>query len=99
MTSRRDVPASRALTDRRAAGVPFCSRRSHTAFRIAASSTSPPDALALADDKLDYALNVWKRCLAEGRWDGYDRRTFHAEAPAWASAQWFERQDIEEVAA
>jgi hypothetical protein len=58
-----------------------------------------PDALALADDKIDYALNVWKRCLAEGRWDGYDRRTFHAEAPAWASAQWFERQGIEEVAA
>jgi len=58
-----------------------------------------PDALALADSKVDYALKVWKRCLESGRWDGYDRRVYHAEAPAWAAAQWFERQDAEEVAA
>lgn len=58
-----------------------------------------PDALALADSKLDYALSVWRRCLETDRWEAYDKRVAYATAPAWAEANWFERVAILEEAA
>lgn len=46
---------------------------------------------AYADDKVTYALRLWKRCLETSRWDGHDRRPYRASPPAWAEAQWLER--------
>jgi hypothetical protein len=71
-------------------------------FRFIAIETSPPfqlsvvmlapDALALADRKLDFALDVWRRCLAAGEWPGYPNRVAHVEAPPWAESQWFDKE-------
>lgn len=53
---------------------------------------SAPDTLALAHRKLDWALDVWRRCLAEDVWPGYSARKHSVTLPAWAEAQWFDRE-------
>jgi hypothetical protein len=57
-----------------------------------------PDALAFAEDKLDFALKVWKQCLELDRWDAYDRRVAYVEAPAWAESAWLSREESEVAA-
>lgn len=62
--------------------------------------TSPPyacaaialteTALTIADDKLNTAIDLWERCLAENLWPGYPQRIAWADPPAWAQAQWEE---------
>lgn len=82
------------------------------AFRYCIAETTPPyalsvvslapDALALADDKVDRAIELWKRCLDTGDWPAYPRQVCHAELPPWSEARWMERQaleDMDEVAA
>lgn len=56
-----------------------------------------PDALAIADAKVDLALARWRECLSSGSWPGYDRRIHYAEAPPWEEARLLEMRD--EVAA
>jgi hypothetical protein len=53
--------------------------------------TLAPDALALADAKVDHAIKVWGECLAANRWPGYSDRLCHIEAPPWEEARWLER--------
>lgn len=52
-----------------------------------------PDALALANEKVDYALRLWKRCLETNRWDAWPTRVCYAEAPGWAESQWLAREE------
>jgi hypothetical protein len=60
--------------------------------------TLAPDSLALANRKIDYAISLWRRCLATGVWPSYPARLAHVEAPGWAEAAWLERE-LREVAA
>lgn len=50
-----------------------------------------PDALALADRKLDRALEIWKRCLDADEWPGYPPRIAFAELPPWEEARYLEK--------
>lgn len=52
-----------------------------------------PDVLTLGEDKVEYAMRVWKRCMASNEWPGYAREVVRAEMPAWAEAQWLERRE------
>ena len=58
-----------------------------------------PDVATLADKKIDYALNLWRRCLERDEWPGYDGRIAYADLPPWMEGQWLEREMREEVAA
>lgn len=51
-----------------------------------------PDALTIADAKIDHALDVWKACLQTGKWPSYPKRVCYIQAPPWAEAQWFDRE-------
>lgn len=51
-----------------------------------------PDAMAIADKKVDYALKLWARCLRDDNWPAYDLRVHHIEMPPWAEGQWLERE-------
>lgn len=72
------------------------------AFRFAVVETSPPygltvfsiapDALALADAKIDYALHVWRKCLETERWPAYPKRVCYVQSPGWAEQQWADRE-------
>lgn len=50
-----------------------------------------PDARALADTKIAYALRVWRECLGSGRWPGYPTATCYADVPPWEATAWGER--------
>lgn len=51
-----------------------------------------PDALALANRKIDWALDTWKACREADRWPGYPSRTAYVTLPPWVEAQWFDRE-------
>jgi hypothetical protein len=58
-----------------------------------------PDALALADAKLDRALDVFRECRDTDLWPSYLPRVHYVEAPPWNEAEWLEQQALEEAAA
>ncbi len=55
-----------------------------------------PDALALAEKKVERAIEMWRRCLATDTWPGYTTRVAYAASPPWAEAQYLEREAMEE---
>jgi hypothetical protein len=71
-------------------------------FRFAVQETYPPyalsviglgpDALLLAEKKLLYALELWRDCLASGRWPGYPPRTCWASLPIAHEAWWLDKE-------
>jgi hypothetical protein len=75
-------------------------------FRFVVIETSPPyalsvislapDALALANAKIDRALEIWKRCLETDEWPAYPRQVCYAEAPPWAEAEFLTQQAVDE---
>lgn len=76
-------------------------------MRFVVAETSPPyalsvvslapDALALADEKVERALQVWKDCITRDQWPSYPRQPVYAELPPWSEARWLERQALEEM--
>lgn len=63
--------------------------------------TPGPDVIALAQEKVTYALRVWRECLESDTWPAYPRTVTRAELPPWAESQWFAGEDHyqEEMAA
>jgi hypothetical protein len=51
-----------------------------------------PAAIELADMKVSRAIEIWKRCLHENRWDGYPPITVDIGPPAWEVRDWEERE-------
>lgn len=78
-------------------------------FRFAVQETYPPfamsvvtvgsDVLALANEKVDKALRIWRECLASGKWPAYPVEAYEAELPPWRESQWLEQEAREDVAA
>ncbi len=72
-------------------------------FRWVVQETSPPyalsaislgpDALTLAEKKVIFAIDLWRECLASGKWPGYPTRTAYATLPPWVEAAWMEREE------
>jgi hypothetical protein len=56
-----------------------------------------PDTLALANRKIDWALDTWKRCIEADHWPGYPARTAYVTLPPWAEQQWFDREARDDV--
>lgn len=70
-------------------------------FRFVVQETYPPyalsvvdlapSALAIANDKVDYAINAWRRGLRDGVWPAYDRRLASLDIPPFEEMRWLER--------
>lgn len=58
-----------------------------------------PSALALAESKVERAIEIWAECLERDEWPGYDRRVASIEVPTWEEMRWLERQGEEAAAA
>jgi len=54
---------------------------------------SDPATAALANEKIEWALAVWKRCLETGEWPGYDTRTHSVSPRPWDEEQWYRRTE------
>lgn len=52
---------------------------------------------ALADEKVEQAIEIWRRCMASGKWPGYSSRICWIAPPAWAMARWEERALLDPV--
>lgn len=49
-------------------------------------------ALTIGRKQIDYAVNIWRRCLNTGQWPSYPLRIIRPELPAWAETSWLERE-------
>lgn len=77
-------------------------------FRFCVVETQPPYAvsvvamgpavLELAGKKIDWALDLWRKCLERDEWPAYPAQVAYAELPAWEESRWLERE-LREVAA
>lgn len=61
--------------------------------RLAAS------ALAVAEDKVNWALKTWRQCLESGDWPAYDGDVYEVEVFPWDEARWLEKTWVEAEAA
>lgn len=78
-------------------------------FRFFVQETYPPyagsvvslgeDVLTLAREKVEYAINLWRKCVAENNWPAYPTKVCYADLPAYEEARWLERETREEIAA
>lgn len=78
-------------------------------FRFLACETKPPfavspvrlgpSAIAMANHKLDRALEKWKRCLDTDTWPSYPTSIVDAEPPSWAESEMWQAEELDEVAA
>ena len=50
-----------------------------------------PLMLELASKKIEAGLRIWRRCVSEDRWPGYDTRIHWADPPTWAQFDWDNR--------
>lgn len=62
-------------------------RAGHSALSVIALA---PDALALAEKKVEFALTRWAECLRTNTWPGYPDVTCWAELPPWEEMRWRE---------
>jgi hypothetical protein len=69
-----------------------------TAPPYALSVIAPaPDLLTIGRDKVEYAIDAWRRCLERDEWPAYSRLVCYAELPAYEEARWLEK-DLQEAA-
>ena len=55
--------------------------------------------MALANEKISWALDTWKRGLETGKWAGYSNgRVVYADPPTWCLTEWEERKLMEKAA-
>lgn len=57
------------------------------------------DALKLADEKVERAIELWAQCLATDEWPGYPSRVCYAELPGWEASRFLEKQVLTEMGA
>lgn len=50
-----------------------------------------PDALAIADAKVEYAIHTWRQCMKTNVWPAYPEQVCYLPAPPWAEMQWLDR--------
>lgn len=65
-------------------------------FALSVLELSPAD-LALADDQVEYAIDVFSDCLQSGVWPGYSKRVQRITSPAYIEAAWMDAQLTEEA--
>jgi PDDEXK-like domain of unknown function (DUF3799) len=52
-----------------------------------------PSALMLAEKKVLFALETWRRCLASHTWPAYGTEVAYMTMPEWVEAQWLAREE------
>ena len=56
-----------------------------------------PHAIALADQRVEAAINLWRQCLNANSWPGYPSYIAHVDAPAWQESRWEERKGRNQI--
>lgn len=53
--------------------------------------------LTIGRKKVDYAVGMWKRCMAADQWPLYPSRIVVPEMPQWAESRWLDREMQEQT--
>jgi hypothetical protein len=59
--------------------------------------TLAPSAKALADDKVQKAIDLWATCMEKDFWPAYPAKIASIEVPPWEENKWFERTQEDEA--
>lgn len=51
----------------------------------------PPEFVELGDEKVEYAIALWRQCMRHNKWPAYYDRVVWIEPPAWHVTKWEER--------
>lgn len=51
-----------------------------------------PDVQCIGDKKVQYAIDLFAKCLDSGKWPGYSDRICYPILPPWAEASWLEKE-------
>jgi hypothetical protein len=54
-----------------------------------------PAALAMAERKVERALQIWRECRTKNLWPGYPPRVCYVDPPVWDEKEWIEREERE----
>lgn len=75
-------------------------------FRFVIQETTPPyclsvialapDAVDLAERKVDEAIRIWRWCMERDSWPGYPAHVCYVDAPPWQEARQMEREVVRE---
>ncbi len=71
-------------------------------MRFVAQETEPPyavsviglgpDVLCIGQKQVQFAIDLWAKCLESGRWPGFPDRVCFPVLPAWQEAAWLEKE-------
>ncbi len=71
-------------------------------FRFVVQETFPPyalsvialgpDSLMIAEKKVQYAIDTWRKCLESNEWPGYPKQVCYAQLPRWEEEKWLEKE-------
>jgi hypothetical protein len=56
-----------------------------------------PAAVAMAERAVEYAIQMWGRCLHSNKWPGYSRQMAWIDPPAWKERTFLEREERGEL--
>jgi hypothetical protein len=95
-----DLQDALYLRGNRATGAPDDCRsitlcQENTAPYACAWTALDPAFMAIADEKVEAAIALWRQCTKSGRWPGYSPRIHWIAPPPWALARWDERATID----
>lgn len=48
--------------------------------------------MTMGRKKLQYAIDIWRRCIEADQWPGYPAEIMRPDYPGWAEAQWLNRE-------
>jgi len=76
-------------------------------FRFVVQESSPPhfinviemdgEALFMAEEQIEKALRIWKRCTDTGKWPGYGHRVRLIDPPGYMKARWEMEKTIDNL--
>jgi hypothetical protein len=51
-----------------------------------------PDSMCIAEKRVQWAIDLWRKCLTEKSWPAYPDRTCYARLPAWFEEAWLRKE-------
>lgn len=54
-----------------------------------------PDVLTIGRKKVDFAIDLWRRCLKTNLWPAYPNRVCYVDLPGWEETAWLEKEERE----
>jgi hypothetical protein len=72
----------------------FVVQESYPPYALSVVSLAP-SAMAIANDKVQKAIDLWALCMERDFWPAYPSKVASIEIPTWEEMKWLERQDDE----